>query len=278
MSNLQWPEPEAHAHVAATVPDVSCLTDVCERPVQNARPGTTDGLLLFARYAFMPNRLGYCGGDVRGVFETCAAGETSPEVRLWAEQFEGAYPYLRLIANANAIADPFDARVVEAYWVGNALLGKASLAPLYNSLRERFATRVSVKNLDLILGQVPRGAQPFHAFHVLDVCRRTGALAENLQTLDSCRISWGQVQYVFEASLAVMVAPIVFENGKLTLGAPQLRTVTRQVRGHGFVDHVCAGDWVSIHWNWACDVLSPRQLVQLERYTQHALALANLEL
>ena len=43
-----------------------------------------DGLLLFARYAFMPNRLGYCGGDVHGVFETCATGQTSPDVRAWA--------------------------------------------------------------------------------------------------------------------------------------------------------------------------------------------------
>jgi hypothetical protein len=181
------------------------------RPARNARLGAADGLLLFARYAFMPNRLGYCGGDVRGVFETCAAGETSPEVQMWAQQFEGAYPYLKLIASANGIEDPFDARVVEAYWVGNTLLEKASLAPLYSSLRERFASRVSTKNLDLILGQVPRGAQPFHAFHVLDVCRRTGALAENLQTLDNCRISWGQVQGVFDASIAVAVAPIVFE-------------------------------------------------------------------
>lgn len=237
-----------------------------------------DGLLLFARYAFMPNRLGYCGGDVHGVFETCAAGETTPDVRAWAVQFEGAYPYLKLIASANHIADPFDPRVVEAYWVGNVLLQNASLAPLYDSMRERFASRLSPQKLDLILGQVPRGAQPFHAFHVLDVCRRTGALAENLQTLDSCRISWGQVQSVFNGNLNVNVTPIVFHDGKLELGAPELRTVTRQVNGRGFVDEVGVGDWVSIHWNWACDVLTPRQLTHLKLYTQQSLTLANMAL
>lgn len=234
-----------------------------------------DGLLLFAQYAFMPNRLGYCGGDVHGVFETCAAGETSPDVRAWALQFEGAYPYLKLIASANDIADPFDPRVVEAYWVGNTLLQKAALAPLYASLRERFAPRVSGKNLDLILGQVPRGAQPFHAFHVLDVCRRTGALAESLPTLDSCRISWGQVQAVMNGHLSVSAEPIVFENGRLVIGAPVLRTVTRQVNGRGFVNDVSVGDWVSIHWNWACDVLSPPQLLNLKQYTAQSLTLAN---
>lgn len=237
-----------------------------------------DGLLLFARYAFMPNRLGYCGGDVHGVFETCAAGQTSPDVRAWALQFEGAYPYLKLIASANKLADPFDPRVVEAYWVGNGLLQNASLAPLYDSLRERFAARLSPKSLDLILGQVPNGAQPFHAFHVLDVCRRTGALAENLQTLDSCRISWGQVQSVFNGSLNVAASPIVFEHGKLVLGAPVMRTVTRQVNGRGFVDDVGVGDWVSVHWNWACDVLTPRQLNHLKQHTQRSLTLANMAL
>lgn len=253
--------------------------------VRNDKSFSRDGLLLFAKYAFMPNRLGYCGGDVHGVFETCAAGETSPDVRAWALQFEGAYPYLKLIASANEIADPFDARVVEAYWVGNALLQKASLAPLYESLRERFAARVSPKNLDLILGQVPRGAQPFHAFHVLDVCRRTGALAEQLQTLDACRISWGQVESVHNGSLNVAVSPIVFEtrsddggHRKLVLGAPRTRTVTRQVNGRGFVNVVNVGDWVSIHWNWACDVLTPRQLENLKQHTARALTLANLAL
>jgi hypothetical protein len=237
-----------------------------------------DGLLLFARYAFMPNRLGYCGGDAHGVFETCAAGQTSPDVHAWALQFEGAYPYLKLIASANDIADPFDPRVVEAYWVGNALLRNASRAPLYDSIRQRFASRLTPKNLDLILGQVPQGAQPFHAFHVFDVCRRTGALAENLQTLDSCRISWGQVQSVFNGNLNVAVSPIVFENGKLVLGMPQLRTVTRQMNGRGFVNDAGVGDWVSIHWNWACDVLTLRQLNHLKQYTRQSLALANLAL
>jgi hypothetical protein len=234
-----------------------------------------EGLLLFARYAFMPNRLGYCGGDVRGVFETCAAGETSPDVRDWALQFEGAYPYLALIARANEIADPFDPRVVEAYWVGNTLLHNASLAPLYDSLRERFAARLSPKNLNLILGQVPNGAHPFHAFHVLDVCRRTGALAASLPTLDNCRISWGQVEAVVNGSLQVSVQPLVFESGQLVLGAPQTRMVTRQMNGRGFVNEVYVGDWVSIHWDWACDVLNPRQLENLRRYTRESLTLAN---
>ena len=237
-----------------------------------------DGLLLFARYAFMPNRLGFCGGPALpdgGLFEPCAAAQSSPELRDWARQFEGAYPYLALIARANGLPDPLDYRVVEAYWLGNELLAGAALAPLYDSLRERFARRLTPKTLELVLGKVPAGAKPFHAFHVLEVCRRTGALTESLETLENCRISWGRVQSVDDGRLYVASQPIVLENGRLSLGPEQTRYVTRQMEGRGFVDRVSPGDWVSIHWGWACDRLTDRQRNNLRGHTLEHLALAS---
>ena len=106
-----------------------------------------DGLLLFARYAFMPNRLGFCGGpNERGLFEACAADQSSPDLRDWARQFEGAYPYLVLIARANNLTDPLDYRVVEAYWLGNDLLDHVGMAPFYDSLRDRFGPRLAHLN------------------------------------------------------------------------------------------------------------------------------------
>jgi hypothetical protein len=235
-----------------------------------------DGLLLFARYAFMPNRLGFCGGPhERGLFEACAAAQSSPELRDWARQFEGAYPYLALIARANGLPDPLDARVVEAYWLGNELLSGVALAPLYASLRERFAARLSPKTLELVLGKVPAGAEPFHAFHVLDVCRRTGALAESLETLDNCRISWGRVTSVENGHLYAAAQPIVIHQGRLTLGPEQTRCVARHIDGRGFVDEARPGDWISIHWGWACDRLTERQVRNLRRHTLRHIALAN---
>jgi hypothetical protein len=232
--------------------------------------------LLFARYAFMPNRLGFCGGaNEHGLFEACAASIASPELRDWAKQFEGAYPYLALIAQANGLPDPLGYRAVEAYWLGNELLNGVGLAPLYDSLRQRFASRLSPKALDLVLGKVPSGAHPFHAFHVLEVCRRTGALAESLETLDNCRISWGQVESMAGDKLGVRVQPILFQQGTLVLGPEQSRLVQRQIDGRGFVDGIGIGDWISIHWGWACDRLNSRQLGNLRRYTAQHLQLAN---
>jgi hypothetical protein len=235
-----------------------------------------DGLLLFARYAFMPNRLGFCGGpNERGLFEACAADQSSPDLRDWALQFEGAYPYLVLIARANNLPDPLDYRVVEAYWLGNKLLDRVGLAPFYDSLRDRFGPRLSAKTLELVLGKVPAGSQPFHAFHVLEVCRRTGALAENLETLDNCRISWGRIQSVDGAHLIVETQRLRLEAGQLILGPAQLRQALRQIEGRGFSEQARVGDWVSMHWGWACEVLTPLQLKNLRCYTRHHLALAS---
>ena len=107
-----------------------------------------DGTILFARYAFMPNRLSYCGGaDNRALFNYCVAGQTDPGLVPILQKFQAAYPYLKLIATSNHIPDPFDARVVEAYWVGNELLDGVDLSRLYHSLHDRFAKRLDPKTL-----------------------------------------------------------------------------------------------------------------------------------
>jgi hydrogenase maturation factor len=51
--------------------------------------------------------------------------------------------------------------------------------------------------------------------------------------------------------------------------------VLRSFDGLGFADQVAVGDWVSIHWGWACEVLDGRKLANLSRWTAHHLAIAN---
>ncbi len=60
----------------------------------------------------------------RTLLEYGAAGASDGGLAELARTFEGAWPYLSLIAAANRIDDPLDPRVVEAYWVGNALLDR----------------------------------------------------------------------------------------------------------------------------------------------------------
>ena len=235
-----------------------------------------DGTIKFARYAFMPNKLGYCGSDGnRALFDYCAARHTDPGLVILLRKFEAAYPYLKLIASSNHISDPFDNRVVEAYWLGNELLDRVDLVQFYNSLRDRFAKRLDPKTLGYLLSKPPLGARPFHNFHVFDVHSRTGTLNHSLDTMENCRIGWGRVKEIEATQFAVEYQPLVLECGKLKLGDLRDKKVLRQIDGTGFVTNCQVGDWVSFHWDWACEVLSPRQVQNLEKYTSYHLKLAN---
>ncbi len=235
-----------------------------------------DGTIKFARYAFMPNKLGYCGGDDnRTLFEYCAANHTDLGLVVILKKFEAAYPYLKLIARANHIPDPFDARVVEAYWLGNELLDQVELTQFYNSLHERFAKRLDPKTLGYLLGKPQHGARPFHNFHVFDVHSRTGALEHSLATMESCRIGWGQIKEIEPGHFVVQHQPLVMEGGKLKLGEPKRKKVLRQIGGSGFASNCQVGDWISTHWDWACEKLNLRQVQNLEKYTKYHLQLAN---
>src|SRR4030081_486043 len=142
----------------------------------------------------MPNRLRYCGGaDNRTWFEYGTEGISDGGLQRLLRQFSGALPYLQLIARANGVADPFDARVVEAYWIGNELLEGVEVRQLYDALLERFGKQLTGRTRDLVLGKAPAGARPHHSFHVLDVHSRVGELGPSLHTLDECRGSWGRV-------------------------------------------------------------------------------------
>ena len=73
------------------------------------------GASMFVRYAFPPNQRGYCGpSDTGALLGYGRAGARETEFRPVAQAFTGAWPYLELIAAAAGIADPLDARVVEA--------------------------------------------------------------------------------------------------------------------------------------------------------------------
>jgi hypothetical protein len=239
------------------------------------RSALLDGPQVFARYAFMPNRLTYCGGDDnRALFDYIQAGVTDGGLLQLLRQFSGAVPYLQLIARCNLIADAFDRRVVEAYWLGNELLQGVEARALYDSLRERFTAHMKRETLELVMGKAPAGARPHHSFHVIEVCPRNG-WPQTLGFMDSCRVSWGQVMSVEGAKLSVAVRPLVLQGNDLVLGEPQPQTVNRQFDGRGFVDDVAAGDWISIHWGWACQILDERQVANLEAWTVYHLRLAN---
>ncbi|MGI9648158.1 MAG: DUF6390 family protein, partial [Acidimicrobiia bacterium] len=233
---------------------------------------------LFVRYAYPPNRMGYCGpDDVEALAGYGASGVADPGLRQMITAFEGAYPYLELIAAAARIPDPLDRRVVEAYWVGNRLLMQVDMARLGRSVTERFRSRAG-REWDLVAEAVWAGGLAHHSFHVFAVypwvgLMREGRIAEPLQVLDQCRIRWGRVESVEGDQIRVRSRPLVWEGSVLRLGGSRLETV----RPSPGVE-AATGDWVSLHWEWVCDRLSARQLADLRGFSAHHLRLVNEEL
>lgn len=238
------------------------------------------GALMFGRYAFPPNQLGYCGPDDNAaLFEYVAEKRPDQGLVELERRFEGAFPYLCLIAHSNGIADPFDERVVEAYWIGNGLLNGVDSKAMYESLSERFQPRMAGTDFRWLMTKLG-AAHPHHNFHVFDIYIRTGLMRDDrarvaIGAMDSCRISWGKVIGVEGGELVVERPELLYENGKLTLSAPRTARVARQRDGRGFIDDAQVGDVVSVHWNWACEKLTPGALARLARSTDHCLALAN---
>jgi hypothetical protein len=239
------------------------------------------GPLLFARYAFPPNRLGYCGpSDHQGLFEMATAAAPAAELAAMARAFEGAYPYLQLIANSNGIPDPLDARVVEAYWVGSPLLDRVEMTAMGAALDERFRPRVAGRTWSLLAEAVPAGAAPHHSFHVFGVYPWVGLIREGqvdqpLRVLDQCRIRWGVVRRVEGDQAVVLSRPLVWDGRALGYGVPREETVVWGRDGVGLTEPLQPGDTVAMHWEWVCDRLSERRLARLRRWTQHHLDIAN---
>jgi hypothetical protein len=253
-------------------------------PLPATAGSAVPGPISFVRYAFPPNFHGSCGPpNSRTLFEYGATAVVDAGLRDLARQFAGAWPYLELIAWANGLTDPLDSRVVEAYWVGNGLLDRVGARPLGDSMDERFRLRTGRQFVNLAEA-VLAGGMPHHSYHVFCIYPWVGLLGDDrryeqaLMVLDRCRIRWGRVRAVYPSQLVVDCAPLLFEHGELVLGTPRPEVVERTLDGVGLVPEFAVGDWVSMHWEWVCDRLSPRQLSALRHYTALHLDVVNSRL
>ncbi len=242
--------------------------------------GSAPGPVLFARYAYPPNALGYCGpADAAEVFGAAAEGTDLRSLASLATRFEGAWPYLQLIAACNRIDDPLDRRVVEAYWVGNDLLDRVPSGVLVASLDDRFGKRAGA-DFEAVAAAVPFGAVAHHSFHVFGVypwlgLLRAGMDGAPLTVLDRCRIRWGTVVSAEGDVVTVRNRVLTFEGHRLALGEERVEQVRAGSHGVQLVRGLCPGDTVSLHWDWVCDRLHPAAARSLRRTTARTLRAVN---
>ncbi len=235
---------------------------------------------LFARYAYPPNELGYCGpGEPATLLQAAATGGQRSLLAHLARQFEGAWPYLELIAGCNAIADPLDRRVVEAYWVGNSLTRRVPPSALASSLDERFSRRAGTRFPPLIEAAWNGGVAQ-HNFHVFAVypwlgLLRAGRVGVPFDVLNQCRIRWGRVIALNGDLVTVESRGLELVANQLVLGEPRVEIVRRAVSGVGLVDRLALGDAVALHWDWVCQRLSAQALRRLQSATRDNLRAVN---
>jgi hypothetical protein len=219
------------------------------------------GALLFARYAYPPNELGYCGPDGAAAL---LRSDAPAEIARRARRFEGAWSYLELIAESADLADPLDESVVEAYWIGNELLDTVGPDALVTRLRDRFRGQ---------LGGTWREANDrviaHHSFHVFAVYPWAALVAPDgnptaLSVLDRCRIRTGVVREVTGETATVRSRPLIWDGAALTAGPERDEVVRWSIDGRSLLNGPSPGDRVALHWDWICDVITDEQRQRAE--------------
>ncbi len=234
-----------------------------------------DGVPLAARFSLATNRLQYCGpADAAPLlYRAITQGKDVTEARRSLARFEALLPYLEAIGAKHGL-DPFDHRVVEAYWVGNDLLDVFERSDFVRLLAA-FARRGLPRSVAVRLGErLPDHPIPFHAFHVafVGVGAVTGHVPTTLANMEACRPSWARVERVGERVLALRQPTLVAQGGRLDLG-PEVES--DRPYDPAVLDAVRAGAFVAVHWGWPALVLSPTQRTAIESYTRRSLEAAN---
>ena len=261
------------------------MTQAADSP-SGGQSSTGSGAAMFARYAYPPNELGYCGpGDGQDLLEFAHAATdlgdpvTDLDMARRARAFDGAWPYLEYLATVAGTDSIMDRRVVEAYWVGNDLLRRGDAATFAGAVRTAFASQLGA-DWPALAPDVTPHPLPHHSFHVftiypwIGVLRRTGANAA-LEVLDRCRIRWGRVDAVDGDRVHVQCQPLTWDGALLRLGAPRPEQARLASDGRSLATAVRSGDWVSLHWDWVCDELDDAQLAALIDATDRQLAITN---
>lgn len=255
------------------------------------------GLRRFAGYALAPNERGYCGPTDHAELRAYVADGRSDEgLAALVRRFDGPLPYLRVIADAAGLADPFDPAVVHAYWLGGDLLDAVDPGLCTDALLAAFdgAATVDPRRLHATRDV----ASPHHLFHVLVTYPWIDLVAagryQAVAQLDACRVRVGTVVGVDGAgargvgarrvgarraraadgaAVTVSSRPLLAGPEGLALGDP----VTEVVRPLDRPDapDLEPGDAVALHYDLLCDRLTSAEVAELQQRSVVTLAAVN---
>jgi hypothetical protein len=236
------------------------------------------GADMFARYAYAPNALGYCGPPLGATLRD----GTADDVLRAARGFSGAWPYLRVLSKLTGITDPLDFRLVESYWLGGGVGAEAPGAQFFDELLAIIGPQAGRywSHLTPDLAGESAGNHCFHVFGVYPWTRFLGRGMDQhpLHVLDSCRITWGTVISRAGDAVEVLCRRLVWDGCCLALSEPAPQILEVWADGYCAVPDVAAGDVVAVHWGRLCGRLRPEQVHALADSTQRQLLVTNARL
>ncbi|MDD4867111.1 MAG: DUF6390 family protein [Mycobacterium sp.] len=236
------------------------------------------GVEMFARYAYAPNALGYCGPPAGAALRDGSVDD----VRSAATKFSGAWPYLRVRSALTGTADPLDHRLVESYWLGGGV--GADLDPqeffdaplaIIGPQADRYWSHLAADTADI--ADLSREAAANHCFHVFGVYPWTRFLGRGehpLRVLDNCRITWGTVVSRCGDDVWVLCRKLTWDGRTLSLSEPSARLLDVWADGYSAVPDVAVGGRVAMHWGR----LGPQQVRALAHSTDRQLRVTSRRL
>jgi hypothetical protein len=239
------------------------------------------GAEMFARYAYAPNALGYCGPPLGATLRDGSVDQ----VRAAAAKFSGAWPYLRVLSALTGIADPLDYRLVESYWLGGGVGAGIDRQDFFDGLLAIIGPQAGRywSHLTADLACEAAGNHCFHVFGVYPWTRflglKSGGIGEHpLGVLDNCRIAWGTVVSRAGDGVEVMCSRLVRDGQGLALSEPSVRLLDVWADGYSAVPDVAVGDEVAVHWGRLCGRLDPQQVGALADSTDRQLRVTSQRL
>jgi hypothetical protein len=236
------------------------------------------GIALCARFSIATNRLQFCGpSDAEPtLYRAITKGAGQEPARTALSKFEALYPYLAALGAKHSL-DPFDERVVEAYWIGNHLLDgftSEDFRRLLLALGRRGLPRPTVERL---VARIPGRPVPHHVFHVafVGVGEVTGHVETTIKNMEACRPGLGSVVSMDSEFLEVERHPLRLREGRVELGEATRSRVRCDPK---ILPGVAVGDRVALHWDHPALILTETQVKALERYTRESLDAANAAL
>ena len=232
---------------------------------------------MFARYAYAPNALGYCGPPLGATLRD----GTVDDVRSAATKFSGAWPYLQVLSALTGL-DPLDYRLVESYWLGGGVGTDLDGGEFFNALLAIIGPQAG-RYWSHLTGELVCEAAANHCFHVFGVYPWTRFLGRGmdehpLSVLDNCRITWGTVVSRPGDDVEVMCRRLVWDGHALALSEPSAQLLDVWADGYSAVPDVAVGDQVAVHWGRLCGRLQPEQVDALADSTDRQLQVTNRRL